>query len=138
MTQFSVWRRSQCNNFSLDLLKTYAIFLHRDRQLSWWSYIFERHTQFWYTEIGSFYDLKKKEKFFDRVTSFLHWDTQVSRWFYDLHKICNFLTGGYFALPGYPMKKQIVPIDTAGFPLTETTNFENRKKSTSAKIPWWQ
>ena len=34
-TQCSVWRRSNCNIFSLDLLKTYTIFLHRDRQLPW-------------------------------------------------------------------------------------------------------
>ena len=35
LTQFSVWHRFKCNIFSLDLLKTYAIFLHQDRQLSW-------------------------------------------------------------------------------------------------------
>ena len=35
LTQFSVWHRFKCNIFSLDLLKTYAIFLHQDKQLSW-------------------------------------------------------------------------------------------------------
>ena len=41
--------------FSL-LLKTYAIFLHRDRQHSWWFYTFERDMQFWYIEIDNFHD----------------------------------------------------------------------------------
>ena len=52
LTQFSVGRWSKCNIFSLDLLKTYAIFLHYDRHFSWQYFTFERDTQFWYTDWG--------------------------------------------------------------------------------------
>ena len=52
LTQFSVGRWSKCNIFSLDLLKTYAIFLHYDRHFSWQYFSFERDTQFWYTDWG--------------------------------------------------------------------------------------
>ena len=56
LTQFFGWRRSKCNNFSLDLLETYPIFSRQDRQLSWWFYTLEQDMQFWYTETGNFHD----------------------------------------------------------------------------------
>ena len=56
LTQFFGLHRSKCNIFSLNWLKTYAIFLHSDRQLSWQLYIFERDAQFWYTKLANFHD----------------------------------------------------------------------------------
>ena len=67
LRQFLSWCRSKCNISSLDLLKTWAISIHGDRQFSWQCYIFQQDMQFWYTEIGKF-----------------------PSWFYDLNKICNF------------------------------------------------
>ena len=54
--QFFGWLRSKCNISSLDLLKTYAIFLNRDKQLSGWFHTLEQNLHFWYTEIGNFHD----------------------------------------------------------------------------------
>ena len=54
--QFFGWHSSKWNIYSLYFFKTYAIFLHWDRQLSWWYYIFEWDKQFWFTEIGNFSD----------------------------------------------------------------------------------
>ena len=122
-TIFWGWHRSKCNIFSLDLFKTYAIFLQWDRQCSWWFYIFEQERQIWWRFFVS-----------DQVTSFWHQDKQVSRQFYELEQDMQFLLGGCFAFSGSPMKKQIVPIDAACFSWPETTKIWNSPKINWAKI----
>ena len=92
-------------------------FLHRYRQVCRQFYIlnkiFERDMQFWYTKIGNFHDVfmgfnewrhfyTKKGKFAD---NFLSW-TRYIRWIFWI-----------FLVP----RKQIVPINAACFPCSETT-----------------
>ena len=64
-----VWHTSKCTIFSLT--KAYTMFLHRDRQLSWWCYVFERDTQFSYSKISNFSDdlkfLNQWRQFYTRI-----------------------------------------------------------------------
>ena len=132
--KFFGWHRSKCNIFSLDWLKTYAIFLHQDRQLSWWFYIFQQDAQFWYSVI---WQLSWRFHVFDQVTSSSHQDGQVSRWFYGLNKICNFYQVDILHFLGTlwkgtpPKKKWIVTIDAARFSRPEATKIWK-----SWKIDW--
>ena len=81
LTQFFGWCGSKCYSFSPDLCKTYAIFLHQDRQLSWWFCTFEWDTQLWYTDTGNFHDnfmfLIKWHHFYTKIgkfpTDFMTW-----------------------------------------------------------------
>ena len=147
LMQFSVWCRLNCNIFSLDFCKTYAIFLHCDRQLSWQFHTFERNMQFWHTMIGNFYDkfifLNEWCHFYTEIgkftDDFMSWGRYVIfiRWIfcifwvpYDQKKkkmdgtYKLFLSDGYFAFSGYPMRKKwTVPFDTARFP-----SFPGRKQ----------
>ena len=81
-TQFFIWHRSK---WSISLLT----YLHWERKLSRWFYIFQRDTQFWYTNISNFYDsfmfLIKWHHFHTMII-----DRQVSRQFYDWNEIRNF------------------------------------------------
>ena len=106
-TYFSVWHRSKCNFFSIDLLKTCAIFLHKDRQLCWKFYAFRRDTQFWYIAIGNFHDV------FMLFNKWCH--------FFYVVEILHFL--------GTLQKKRMVPIDTACFPRSETTKMKKLPKT---------
>ena len=127
---FFCWRRSKCNTFSHDLLKTYAIFLHQHRQLSWWLYAFERDTQFWYTwQLSWWFDL------FDRVMSFLHQDMQVFRPFYDLNKISNFYWVDVLHFLCTLLENSTRQRSTPS--LARNKKIENCQQSTYTKILWW-
>ena len=70
-----LFHRSICNIFSLGLLKIYAVFSHRNRQLSWWFYTCNQDTQIWYTEIGNFvmiwyFWMKQWHEFYTEIESF--------------------------------------------------------------------
>ena len=77
---------SKFNISSLDLLTNSAIFLHWDRQLSWWFYISQWNTQFWYTDIGNFHDD------FMFLIEWRHFHTEISK-FPD-----NFMTWTRYAI----------------------------------------
>ena len=83
----------------------YAILIHRDWQLSWRFYLF------------------------DRVTSFLHRDTQVCRRFHNLNKIRNFYRVDILHFPATLWKKTIVPIDAAHVPWPEATKIWKSPKT---------
>ena len=116
-----------------DSLKTYAVFLHQDRQLSWWFYIFQQDTQFWYNVIGNFHDdfmfLTKWHHFHTKMgkfpDDFMAWTRYAIfiRWIF-----CIFWVP-YERVP-YE-KKWIVTIDTARFSWPEAT-----KTWKSWKIDW--
>ena len=123
---------------SIDLLKTYVIIFHRDKQLCW-----------------RFYTSNQK--------CFKHWDRQLSWRFmflnewrhfhiengkfpddFVLNKIRSFYRVDIWHLPGILKKKnndnnnnkRTVPIDEALFPWSETTkNLKNCQKSTRTTIP---
>ena len=75
------------------LLKTYAIFLHWDRQLSWF-YVFEQYTQILYTEIGN-----RPDDFmsFNELCNF-YTDRQVSRRFMPLNELHHFHPADFFCI----------------------------------------
>ena len=111
------------NDFVLCLRTRYAIFIHRDRQLSW------RCLCFWTNDVI----------FLPRHASF---QTILC-----LEQDAQFLSNGYFAYPVYPKNKQtnktgIVPIDAARSPCLETirshksAKFDLRKKSASIVHEW--
>ena len=72
-----------------------TVFLHRNRQLSCRFYSFEKHTQFWYTDICNFHDdfivLNGWRNFFIEIGKFP--DDFMSWTKYAI------LSGGYFGLP---------------------------------------
>ena len=112
-------------HFSVDLLKTYRVLLFWDRQLSWWFYIFERDTQFWYTEIGNFPDdimfLIKWRHFYTEIhkfpDDFMTW-TRYTRFIWWI--FCVFLVP-------YEKKKTVL-IDTACFPWPGRTKIKKLPK----------
>ena len=85
------------------LLKTCAIFLHWDRQLSWWFYAFEWDMEFWYTEIGSFHDdfmfLNDWHNFYTEMYK------PNFQMIFCLEQDTQFLSGGYLAFSWYPIKQ---------------------------------
>ena len=120
---------------------SYAIFLHRDRQISWWFYVFERDPQFLYTEIGNFpEDLMS----FNALRNFYTEVGKLALSVQAFERGTQFLLDGCFAFWECPIKKKIKkwiePIDGERLPQSETTKIRKspkidlRKNSTAATI----
>ena len=100
----------------LCLWNWYIIFIHRDRKLSLPFYVFLR------------------------VTQPLHRNRQVFRGFTLLNERCNFYWVDFLCFPGtlLPIQKQIYQSTQHAFHSQKQQKYQNRQKSTSAKIPrWW-
>ena len=128
--QFSVWHRSKCTIFSLDLLKTYAIFLHWERQLSRQFYVYEWDMQFSCSHNGQ---LSWQFYVFEQVTSFLHRERLVSRWFYVLNKTCNFYEVDILHFPGTLWKTRRYQLTQHAFLGQKQQKCKNCQKMTHTK-----
>ena len=125
LTQFLGCWRAKCDIFSLDVFKTYAVFSHGDRQLSWRLYIFERDMQFWYTKIGNFHDD------FIFLIEWCHFLTDIRTFLDDFMTWTRYaiFIGWIFCIFQVPYeKKRIVPVQAAHFPWPETTKIRKLPK----------
>ena len=97
-----------CSIFCLTQIKlqhflpwlTWAIFIHRDRQLSWWFHSFQWDMQLKYTKTGNLHHN------FWSSDIISHQDRQACGQFYDLNETRNFYRVDILHFPGTLQKKQ--------------------------------